>query len=177
MARPKEPKDEKLMAGIIYANEGVYNAVKAALEAEYGSVDYESEELDFSHTDYYSDEMGQGLKRRFISFAVLVPPGRLSEIKLFANYIEDKTARAEGGRQVNIDPGLVSQSRLVLASAKNFSHRIYLKDGIFAEVTLIYRVKKGFTPLEWTFPEYASQRCREIMGEIREIYCKQVKLF
>jgi hypothetical protein len=97
--------------------------------------------------------MGKSLRRQFISFETPITPDRLSEIKQTTNRLEQKCLNDTGGRLINIDPGLVSLANLILASTKNFSHRLYLGQGIFGEVTMLYE-NKTFVPLRWTYPDY-----------------------
>ena len=106
----------------------------------------------FHYTTYYDNEMGQGIRRQTAGFLTLVAPGSLPDTKLRTNEIEISLSR-DGKRQVNIDPGLLSPERFVLATGKDFAHRIYLRDGIYADLTLIYR-KGAYTPLPWTYPDY-----------------------
>jgi hypothetical protein len=91
---------------------------------------------------------------------------RLAEIKLFTNQVEKQFLDPQRGRRVNIDPGLLSLENLVLATGKNFTHRIYLQQGIFAEVTLIFQ-KGKFVTLPWTYPDYASEEITAILAQIR----------
>ena len=98
--------------------------------------------------------MGDNLFRKLISFEKLIKPETLSDIKLFTNSIENEHLAEGGKRIVNIDPGYISLEKLVLATGKNFAHRIYLRNGIYADLTLVYK-NGDFQPLEWTFPDYA----------------------
>ncbi len=106
----------------------------------------------FAYTTYYDNEMGSGIRRQTASFLNLVAQGSLPDIKLRTNEIETNLLR-DGKRQVNIDPGLLSAERFVLATGKNFTHRVYLRDGIFADLTLVYQ-KGAYRPLPWTYPDY-----------------------
>jgi len=115
-------------------------------------MDFLSASGPFPYTTYYDKEMGQGIRRQTAGFLNLVAPGLLPDIKLRTNEIENSFSR-DGKRRVNIDPGLLSPERFVLATGKNFTHRIYLRDGIFADLTLIYQ-KGAYSPLPWTYPDY-----------------------
>ena len=106
----------------------------------------------FNYTTYYNDEMGQEIRRQTAGFLNLVAPESLPDIKLRTNEIETNLLRDEK-RQVNIDPGLLSQERFILATGKNFTHRVYLRDGIYADLTLIYQ-KGAYRPMPWTYPDY-----------------------
>lgn len=135
-------------------------------------VDFESKVTDFSHTDYYAEEMGPGLKRKFISFERIVDSADLYKAKLITNRIEQRLSTG-GKRTINIDPGYLDLSKLVLFTTKDYSHRIYLRKGIYAEATLFYR-DHAFTPWPWTYPDYRTPEYKEIFGTIRDNYKKQI---
>jgi hypothetical protein len=143
------------------------------LEEHFGEIDYTSEELLFSWTSYYNEEMGSPIFRKFFSFKELVDPGILSSVKMKSNDLEDFWKR-EGRRHVNLDPGLLGLGRLVLASTKGPGHRIALEAGIYAEITLYYRAKH-FQVLPWTYPDFRSPEYQVILGDIRDLYHSQIK--
>jgi hypothetical protein len=181
MGKIKEPWPAKLIASVFAASEELLEEAKARLSQEFGPIDFESELLPFDHTNYYAAEFGENLKRRFVAFEKLVHPGQLVEIKLLTNALEMEWA-IEGKRQVNIDPGYVSHSKLVLATTKNHAHRIYLGpvlspskgQGIYAEVTLYFR-DGTFRAWSWTYPDYASPPLIAIFNQIRALYVKQLR--
>lgn len=164
----------KLIIGFIFKEEKVLNKAEAILERRNGRIDFQSQNLPFDYTDYYNKEMGQGLKRKFISFKKLILPSSLPEIKIISNAIEKKLSPAKA-RLINIDPGYLNLSKLILASTKDYSHRIYLNKGIFAEITLFYQ-NKTFQPWSWTYPDYKTGEYARIFNHIREIYAEQIKL-
>jgi len=129
--------------------------------------------LPFGHTDYYGREFGADLMRRVYTFAQLVDPGTLADIKLETNELESHWS-LEGRRLVNLDPGYVSLAKLVLATTKNNAHRVYIGKGIFAEVTLRFRAGH-FTGLEWTYPDYASPDYCALFDGIRSRYLRQLR--
>jgi len=152
---------------------------RAELVERYGPVDYESPLLPFDHTDYYDDELGSPqsgkLARRILGFGRLVPLDGLVAVKLATNADERAQARpasnGSGGlRRVNLDPGLLTLERLVLASGKNFTHRVYLGQGIWADLTMIYNKKTGWVVLPWTFPDYATEDMKRRLTELRALY-------
>ncbi|MFH1415883.1 MAG: DUF4416 family protein [Elusimicrobiota bacterium] len=163
----------KLIAGLILAKEAPADEIKACMCSEFGDTDYSSMTIDFDYTDYYFKEMGRPLWRKFFSFRDLIDPTRLPAVKNITRKIEDKFSIG-GNRTVNIDPGYLEPAKLVLASTKNFYHRIYIGDGIYAEVTL-YWEKREFRTHKWTFPDYSSEIYRDILKQIREIYMKQYR--
>lgn len=175
MSRPKEPSRVKLTISLITGHKNILKSVLKKLENKFGSIDILSGRFDFSHTDYYRDEMGNGLFRKVISFEKLILPDELADIKLFANFIEDEYLKENKKRMINIDPGYISQEKFVLASCKNFSHRIYLQRGVYADLTLIY-CAGNFQPLKWTFPDYAEDGMKRLLKGIRERYVYQLKI-
>jgi len=136
-------------------------------------IDYETKIMPFVYTDYYEKEFGRDLKRAFISISKLINPADLYRIKILSNKIEEKFSR-ESCRSINIDPGYINHAKLVLASTKDFAHRIHLNKGIFAEITLSFK-GKNFTPLEWSYPDYRTSEYIKIFNEIRDIYVKQTR--
>lgn len=173
MGKIKLPERVKLIIGMFSNKVELFKEVKKILEEKFGQVDFESPILPFNKTNYYEKEMGKDLKRIFCSFKELIRPEDLAEIKIFTNSIEEKFLD-NGKRQINIDPGYLTLSKLVLATTKDYSHRIYLKEGIYAEATL--RFEKGaFVPLEYTYPDYRTQEYLNIFNQIRQIYLTQNK--
>jgi len=171
MGKRRKPRPVKLICGLIFKEEDSYLKAKESLRRHFGSIDYESKAVDFDYTDYYEKEFGKDLKRSFLSFKKPVPPSKLAEIKIATNRIESRLSR-EGCRLVNIDPGYLDLAKLILASTKDFSHRIYLRHGIYAETTLIYQDGK-FKDLAWTYPDYKTPAYQEIFQEIRNLYSGQ----
>jgi len=172
MGKPKQPLPVKLIVGMFSSDETLLAVAKGALAQRFGPVDYGSELLLFDHTPYYEREFGPNLMRRFVSFSELIAPDRLAEIKRITSELEMNWT-VDGRRQVNLDPGYVSMGKLVLATTKDYTHRIYLSQGIYAEVTLKYQ-HGAFHAWEWTYPDYASPRYVEIFTHIRSIYISQL---
>jgi hypothetical protein len=137
-----------------------------ALVSNFGPVDFLSAPGAFPYTTYYDDEMGPGLRRQTAGFLNLVTPGSLAGIKLRTNEIETGLS-LDGKRKVNIDPGLLGLENFILATGKNFTHRIYLRDGIYADLTLIYN-KGAFRPLPWTYPDYLEPEFLHLIGVMRK---------
>lgn len=163
----------KLVIGFIFKKESVLVKARGILRKEFGKIDYESQTLAFTHTAYYAAEFGENLKKKFISFQKLISPQSLAKVKITTNTIEKRLSK-QGLRLINIDPGYLDMARLILASTKDYKHRIYLDKGIYAEVTLFYQ-HKSFTPWEWTYPDYKSADYIAIFNRIREIYARQIK--
>lgn len=173
MGSIKKFVEEKLICGVLTTVPEKRNKIEDILTGEFGPIDFSSEEIDFIYSDYYIKEMGEGIKRYFYSFRNCVAPDRLAEIKIRTNRLEEEFM-ADGMRKVNLDPGILNCSRLILASTKDNMHRVPLAEGIYAEVTLVY-MKKEFHPLLWTYRDYATEAYRAIFSKIREIYRLQLK--
>ncbi|HET6451059.1 MAG TPA: DUF4416 family protein [Spirochaetia bacterium] len=163
---------EKLVMGILCSRPDREGELRSALSERWGAIDYWSEPIPFTFTHYYDSEMGQPLVRRFAAFERLVDPACLSEVKRETNALEERF-REDGGRRVNLDPGLLALSRFVLATTKESAHRLPLSNGIYAEVTLLY-AHGGFRPLQWTYPDFRSAAYLSILSAIRSRYREQL---
>lgn len=169
-------KQVKLFCGIIGRNREIIARSRAELIPLLGDIDHESEEMPFDFTNYYTPEMGSGLLRQFVSFKKPGDPRQLAGIKLATNDIEDKFAVTVDGktiRTVNIDPGYITAANLILATTKDFAHRICIGDGIYAEVTLIFR-KSGLVFFDWTYPDFKSGKYTPFFIETRRRYMEEV---
>lgn len=174
MGKPKEPKPARLFMSLMAAEETALHQALKDLEQAFGKVDFVSERFPFNQTDYYTEEMGDPLFRHFVTFDGLIPPSSLPEVKRNTNRIEEKCATREGKRQINIDPGYLCLEHLILATTKGYSHRPYLRDGIYADLALIYR-NKSFEPLEWTYPDYRQPEVISLFNELRKTYFEALK--
>ena len=164
---------EKLFLGVLYRDESLYDQVRTRLIRRFGAADCESDPLPFDFSDYYADELGAGLLRRFISFEKLIDPSRLARIKGWTNRLEERLS-VNARRRINLDPGLLDLNRLVLASTKHSGHRIPLARGVYAELTLHYR-QREFHPFPWTYPDFRSEAYRTFLLEMRENLRLQLK--
>ena len=150
-----------------------FETVEEVLSKKFGPIDFSSQILDFNHTRYYKQEFGANLKRKFISFKKLINAENFWKIKILTNKLENKFTK-NNKRQFNLDPGYITQSNLILASTKNYSHRIYIRKSVHQEVTLIFK-DKTFQSLPWTYPDYQSKECIDIFVKIRESLNSQLK--
>ncbi len=173
MGSIRKTQPVKLITGFIFKNEKILLKAESILRRYLGEFDFQSDIIPFTHTNYYEKELGKDLLRKFVSFKKLILPGKLSKIKILTNKIEVKLSYLPN-RLINIDPGYVDLAKLVLASTKDFMHRIYLDKGIYAEVTLSYQ-DKNFKHWDWTYPDYRSPEYIAIFTKIREIYSRQIK--
>ena len=165
------PKTVKLIFGLIYKENELCDEVFSRMESQWGPVDYKSEAFPFTETEYYEKEMGASLTRQYISLQNLIFPDALPAIKVVSNQWEENLSD-QRNRRINIDPGYITTANLVLASTKDFSQRIYLSQGIYAEVTMTY-VRGEYIHLPWTYPDYWNHR--DVFLEIRKIYMDQLK--
>jgi hypothetical protein len=166
MSEPKEALPAKLVVRFLFRSHEVRMEALEELCARFGPADFLSAPLPFSYTTYYDRELGPGLVRQTCSFAGLVQPDLLADIKLFTNGIEARLSE-QGRRRINIDPGILSEERLILATGKNFTHRVYLRDGIYADLTLMFQ-KGAYQPFPWTYPDYRAEDFIKLLGTLRE---------
>ena len=151
----------------------LFEPLGVELSAGFGAVDMISAWLPFNYTSYYESEMGAPLYRRLLAYKKLIDQEELPEIKLSTNRLE-QTCSQNDQRRVNIDPGYLLYERFVLASGKNFSHRIYIGRGIYADLTLIYR-RGRFEKLPWTYPDYADEPMQDFLTRVRNKYAVDLK--
>jgi hypothetical protein len=169
MGAIRDVEPVKLFVGMLSAYPGAFADAESALVQALGPVDVRSDLFAHEFTEYYRDEMGHPLVRYFAAFDRLIAPDDLARIKRLANEIEARMAATTEwpvARPMNLDPGYIAPSKLVLASTKDFSHRIYLDDGIYGEITLLY--KRGrWKELEWTFPDYRTPLYHGFFDQVR----------
>jgi len=173
MSSPRKAEDVKLICSLFSPRKELIDKVIGELEQIFSFADWISPELFFDRTTYYAREMGWPLHRRFVSFKDLIRPSDIVEIKLKANEVENDYL-LDGKRQINIDPGYISLERLILATGKNYTHRIYLSKGIYADLTLVFQ-KGSFRPLQWTYQDYASPEISALFNDVRERYKRQLR--
>ncbi|MFZ0132681.1 MAG: DUF4416 family protein [Desulfobacterales bacterium] len=173
MSEPRAPHLAKLVIGLFMPQRELITPVAGDLAACFGAIDMVSPWFDFAGTHYYESEMGSPLFRRMVVFKDLIRQADLAAIKRQTNAIEDRYGR-EGRRGVNIDPGYLLRERFVLATGKNFAHRIYIGKGIYADLTLIFR-NGHFEPLAWTYPDYATMAMRGYLEQVRKKYVEDLK--
>jgi Domain of unknown function (DUF4416) len=170
MGEIHEPAPVLLIVAAISRHDAAREWARQRCADHYGPVALKSEPFDFIETDYYTATMGAGLKKQFFAFERLVDPAALAGIKCDTNGWEAEYAalgRHEEPRPLNLDPGYITPAKLVLASTKDHAHRIYLRDGIYAEVTLAYRHRR-WQPLEWTYPDYRREDYQRFFTQCRE---------
>lgn len=168
MAEAREFQRCALMIGVLSTLEVQHDRLISVLEENFGPVDMHSPVMDFSYTDYYDSEMGGRPVRYLLLFHDLIDPSALADIKTLTNELE-KQFSLDGNRRINLDPGTLSLANLILATCKDRSHRIPLKDGIYGETTLIYQ-DHDFQRLPWTYADYSSDEVRSVLRSFRSRY-------
>lgn len=156
-----------LFAGALYCDVKYFSRAKEELKRSFGEIAAESPPQEWHVSEYYRDELGWPIMRTFIFFRERIDPLTLPDVKLASNELEESLSSG-GKRNVNIDPGYMTLSKVVLASTKNYSHRIYIGKGIFAEVSLVH-VNGKYRPHLFTYRDYASDACAEIFERARKI--------
>lgn len=174
MGEIKQPERAKLFCAIMYAESADIASVISDLENAFGKVETRGEKYPFTYTDYYTPEFGGNLYKEMVVFGSTVEQEKLAEIKRFTNSVEEKYLAENGKRSINIDPGFVLPSKLILASTKDFSHRIYVGEGIYAEITFMFS-RKGVRFLDWTYPDYRSSEVSGFFIKVREKYMSEMK--
>jgi hypothetical protein len=166
----------KLFIGVLVSHQELVEKVAIQLSSEYGPVDHRSPVLPFTFTNYYRHETGENIFRIFFSFETLIDAGRLPEIKRHTNELEETFTSLDPSvkRPVNLDPGYLEHAKVILASTKNFYHRMYLARGIFGEVTMHYR-NNAWEFFPWTYPDYQSTEYQAFFLQLRQIYRRQLR--
>jgi hypothetical protein len=173
----KNPKPVKLIIGILAADRKSLLATMEIIEDKFDKIDLASDVWPFTHTDYYKEQTGPNILRQFVSIERLINPGNLFRIKHKTNKLEQKLAARLGvplPRPVNLDPGIIEPSKLILTSTKNYSHRIYIGKKMYAEVTLIFD-KGRWCPLPYTYPDYHQQCYFDFFEKVRTRLLEQLK--
>ncbi len=174
----KEPKPVKLIVGILAPDERCLTAARESLSAALGTLDLISDIWPFDQTEYYTSQIGPRILRQFVSIERLIDPGELAQIKHQTNALEQQLAAALATplpRPVNLDPGIIEPSKLVLATTKNYSHRTYIGNRMYAEVTLIFD-KGDWRPLPYTYPDYRQPQYFDFFTKVRSRLVQQLKV-
>lgn len=170
MGKTRNPEPALLFISTLYCKKDSFNHSRKIIEENFGEILFMSPSLPWDYSTYYKDEIGWPLYRQFIFFKNLIDPRLLVDIKLKTNEIEASLS-SEGKRSINLDPGYLTLSKVVLASTKNYAHRIYLGKGIYGEVTLIYK-NNIYKPHLFTYKDYQDKTHIDIFLKAREILKK-----
>ncbi len=169
MARIQKPARGRLIVSIIYSSlDGLADGL-TALERKFGRVQYETMEIECQNAGEYLEEMGDQLQRRFFSFEQLVGRDELPSIKNTCHKIEPQFSDIVGEhyfRTVNFDPGILSLVNLTMSSHREMNHRVYLRDGVYAEQALIWS-RGQFVQLPWTLPDYCDPEAIDFFCRVR----------
>lgn len=162
-----------MIVSVAFRDKRLVSKAIADLSADYSVVEHTSSAFAFDYTRYYEAEMGQDLLKQFFSFETLNDPEKLLNLKHSAMDIEQRLALG-GKRRINIDPAYMELAKLVVASTKNFSHRIYIGENIYGDVQLQFRGGK-FKAQEWTYPDYVMPEVLSFLSDVRTAYQRQLK--
>ncbi len=169
----RTPKPVKLFVGMLSSEPALLDECTALLSATYSAIDHESAVLPWETSDYYREEMGPGVYRKFIFFKELIDPAKLAGIKNSTNALEAQfSEKAPSGsrRRINLDPGYVTEAKVVLASTKDYSHRVYIGENMYAEVTLRYSSKeRSFMAFDHTYLDFRTKTYQDLFNKARNL--------
>lgn len=171
MGKPEQPAPSLLFTGILFNDDNCLRVAKKTLIENYDNCVLETPPFPWDYSEYYKEELGANIKKTFIFFKKLIMPDQIIDIKLQTNQIEESFSE-NNKRKINIDPGYLTLANVVLATTKNYSHRIYLGKGIYGEVTLIYK-NNTYSPYIFTYQDYQDTRTIEVFLEARK-YLKNI---
>lgn len=172
MARIQKPPPGRLIVSVIYSSIDALADSLKALERKFGRVQYETMEIACSDQETYREEMGDNLQRRLFSFEKLYGRDTLPDIKAICHKVEPMFADTVGDfifRSVNIDPGILTPSNLTMASHREYNNRLYLRDGVYAQIELIWSSGR-FRRLPWTNPDFCEGEAVEFFQRVRDSF-------
>ena len=173
MREIRSPIPVKLFIGMLSPKPELFDICADIVCKEYGPIDYQSGIVPWTNSDFYQEEMGSGILRKFIFFEQLIDPGDLPAIKISTTRIEKNLAIQtvnNARRRINLDPGYVTEAKVVLATTKDYTHRLYIGEGIYAEVTLRYVNKiRSFAPFDYTYLDYCSETYKTMFNKARDV--------
>jgi hypothetical protein len=170
MGRTAAVRPVLVVVGAFSRHDAALAWAKEKCEQRFGPIGLMSERFAFTETNYYDQTMGQGLLMQFAAFERLADPAELPDWKTETNGWEDeyaKLAAHEEERPLNLDPGYLTEAKLVLASTKDHHHRIYLRDGVYAEATLVFQSGQ-WRARDWTYPNYRRADYQEFFTRCRD---------
>ena len=172
MAEPRKPEPALLVVAAFSRHREALTWTEQHLQESFGPIAMASAIYSFDQTTYYEATMGPALQKQLLAFEQLRCEDQLADIKLRSNDLErqfTKTGYFPEPRPLNLDPGLLTLGKFLLATTKDQAHRIYLRDGIYAEVTLRFQAGQ-FEPWSWTYADYRQQHVRAALNEFRDYY-------
>jgi len=171
MAIPKKHSNVLLLCAVVSRYDCAIEWAQEKVVDGWGTIRLESDRFEYNETKYYESTMGLDLKKQFFVVGGFYDPQRLPKTKLQSNAWEDElSSRGEypEARPVNIDPGYLTLTKLVLASAKDRAHRIYIADGIYGEECLYY-LDHRWQSRPWTYPDYQRADFQAFFVDAREL--------
>ena len=170
MGVPHLSEEPIVFIGILYSDKTILDKVLPLLQDKFGKILFQSNIRSWEYSDHYNKELGSQIYRNFIFFDEVIDPSTLADIKLLTNSIEAIYSR-NGKRDINLDPGYITLAKVVLASTKNYSHRIYIGKGIYAELALLYK-NHQFIAMPYTYNDYKDQTNLIMFMKIRNLLKK-----
>ena len=167
MGVPHLVEEPIVFIGTLFSDKTVFDQVLPLLQDKFGTILFQSNIQPWNYSDHYNKELGSQIYRNFIFFDEVIDPSTLSDIKLLTNDIEAAYSQ-DGKRRINLDPGYITLAKVVLASTKNYSHRIYLGKGIYAELALFYK-NHQFTAMPYTYNDYKDQTYLVMFMKVRNL--------
>ena len=177
MAQIQQVQPVKFIVGILAISEDALARARELIDQRLGAIDFASDIWPFTHSNYYAKEMSDKLLRQFVSLTAPGDPSGIAELKLASNAAELADAEARGRdsrRAINLDPGYITPAKLILATTKDYSHRVYLAQGIYAEVTLQYH-KGHWEGFAWSYPDYAGPTYHHFFCQVRESLLEELR--
>lgn len=169
----KQHKPVKFFCAVTFCNNIKLSDIADKIESVFGEIELQSGLYNFSqYTDYYKAEMGDNLKKNFIAFTKIREPELLVKYKIETNQLE-KDFLSKGRRTINIDPGYLTEAKIILATTKDYSHRIYLGEGIFGDLHLFFE-NGSFRKQQWTYPDYRQDSAIDFFNKMRLCYREQL---
>jgi hypothetical protein len=172
MGEIKQPQHVLPLLATFSRYESALTWARERAEQQWGRVALASPAFPFTDTAYYAREMGANLRKCFFAFEQLIDPAELPSLKRCSNDWEVEYRDSHGHpecRPLNLDPGYLTEAKLVLATTKDRDHRLYLAGGIYAEITLCY-VQGRWRHREWTYPDYRRPEYHEFFDRCRGYY-------
>ena len=155
MGVPHLFEEPVLFIGSLFSDDRVFDEVFPILKDNFGDILFQSSTHPWEYSGHYNKELGTPIYRNFVFFERIIDPSTLADIKLFTNGLENIHSQS-GKRRINLDPGYLTLAKVVLASTKNYSHRIYIGKGIYAELALLHK-NQQFTAMPYTYNDYKDQ--------------------
>ncbi len=169
----RRPEESILFTGVLFSSREIFDQTLVVLKETFGDILTQSRIFPWDHSSYYAGEIGSPLLRCFVFFSRLIDTTALADFKHMACGIEAIFADPDNRRRINIDPGYLTQAKVVLASRKNYSHRICIGKGIYAELELFFQDGK-FNPLPYTYSDYKTAECVDVFQKARLLLKKMI---